>query len=508
MAKKGRGRLLHFVGKTLHWNSVLRFLCLRPRLGLNLNLSSHPPQDYLVGNRMFKAKITKSVDDELLSSEVFEEVFHRLHLKLKAGEARGTSFVLYPELTLEWILRNKKLMIDIIRSEIKKANFEFDTIKHSIVVTDKARDIYIAAWPERILLMAMGAILTRRITPLLTKNVYSFQKGRGPHEAVRDVTEFIKSQPTKPLYVLKRDISKYGDSVPQAKLFEALETIRDIKESPLFLRLLKAAIRTPFRQKDGAAEASLCVGIPSGSPLVPPLENFYLMPLDRKLSDIENSFYGRYGDDILFVTSDRRLADWAREEIDRVVSDLSLEIKAQKVINARLDFYRRLPDDDYEHKTHVAWLGFSLTNHGRLGIKENHLEIVLNSLKKEIAGLFHRAKLSRLSFDDQKIIISNGLKDLLKKNTPHLISAYLYYHSDHVIYKLIDKRVTELVFGYLVKDFGLKKKVAWKTLRSLKIPSVYYQRFLQNRRADKMTTTKTRPDKSLGPVPSKSKEAA
>jgi len=457
---------------------------------------------------MSGANIKKSPDQEILSCGVYEEVFKKLRLKLKAGDAKGDSFVFYPELTLAWVLQNKKLVMDIIHSEIKKNNFEFDVIKHSIIVTDKARDIYVAAWPERILMMAMGVILTKRITPLLSKNVYSFQKGRGPHEAVRDVTEFIKKQPSKPLYILKRDISKYGDTLPQAKLFTALEAIKDFNESPLFLMLLKAAIRVPFRQKDGHAEASLCVGVPSGSPLVPPLENFYLMPLDRKFSNIENAFYGRYGDDILFVTSDRHLADWARSEINKTVSDLGLEIKPQKDVNARLDFYKQLPDDDYQHKTHVTWLGFSLTNHGTLGIKKNHLEIVLSALKKEISGLFYRAKLSNLSFDDQKTIISNGLKELLKKNAPHLISAYLYYHSDHLIYKLIDKRITELVFSYLVKDFGLKKKSAWKTLRSLKIPSTYFQRFLQKNRDYKIKAAKDPRQKSRGHSLAKTKDAA
>jgi len=96
----------------------------------------------------------------------------------------------------------------------------------------------------------------------------------------------------------------------------------------------------------------------------------------------------------------------------------------------------------------------------------------------------------------------------LKKNAPTTISAYLYYHSDHLTYKLIDKRVHELVIGYLISDFGLKKKVAWKTLRSLKIPSTYHQRFLQKKQAHKLNRTKIGPKKSPGRILSLTKDAA
>lgn len=447
---------------------------------------------------MFGTIKAKSADEELLSKALYEDVFRNLFKKLKGGKTQSRSFVFYPELTLSWVLSNRASVIKIIIDEIKRDDFSFDAIKHSVIVTDKARDIYIAAWPERVLMLALGQILTRRLAPMISKHVYSFQKGRGPHEAVRAATDFIRSQRKRPLYVLKRDISKYGDSIPQPKLFAALEIATDIRKSPLFYKLLKAAVRAPFRNKNDEAAASLCVGIPSGSPLVPPLENFYLSPLDRKLGDIDNTFYGRYGDDIIFITPDRHIADWAMDEINKTVSNLGLEIKPQKMTNARLDYFKRLPDDEYQHKTHVTWLGFSLTNHGFMGIKHNHLEIILDTLKTEIASLFSRSKAAELGYDDQIGVIRNGLCLLLQKNAATALSSYIYYHTDHQIYRLIDKRVVQLVFKGLVKDLSLPKKEAWRVLRRLKIPSTYYIRFLdknkyKHRKKTKLSATEQPP---------------
>lgn len=429
---------------------------------------------------MRKGKM-ESVDSELLSKDIYREVFSKLVEKLKSGTARSHSYVFHPDLTLSWILAHQKKIIQIILEEIKKESFAFDTIKHTLLFTDKARDIYIAAWPERILLLALGLILTKRLTPSLARAVYSFQKGRGPHEAVRDALLFVKKNESKPLFILKRDISKYGDSIPQKALFNSLAEVPHFKDAPLFLKLVQSAIRIPFSPSDSDPEACLCVGIPSGSPLVPPLENFYLSPLDDKLSNLNNSFYGRYGDDFIFITPCLDLAKTAANIISSTISDLGLSMKEEKVLDACLDFSKTIHVPPFVHKTHITWLGLSITNHALLGPKPPHFRYVLDSLKSEVSGLFLRAKNSNLPLSDQKEIIRLGLQQLLLRNGQSAFQAYLYDHEDHFIFRLIDKRVVELVFKHLRSDLLFSKKEAWKALRSFKIPSTFYERFMKRK---------------------------
>jgi len=424
-----------------------------------------------------------SADRELLSHGVYESVFEKLEKKVSTGGARKHSYAIYPDLTLAWALAHKKEIIRAIHSEIKKSDFTFDTLKLTTIVSDKPRDIYIAAWPERILMLALGHILSEGLAGFTSAHVYSFQKGRGAHEAIRNATTFVKTNNKKPLYVIKRDVAKYGNSIPQPKLFAALEIATGIQESPLFYRLVRAAIRAPSLRESSGPIASMCVGVPSGSPLVPPLENFYLSPLDRKLGDTKGAFYGRYGDDFLFMTPDKAQADWARELITSTVNNLGLQIKVEKELNGCLDFSNNTHCQIYRHLTHITWLGFSITNHGLVGIKPDHLHFVLKNLESEIKSLFARIINSGIEPADQREVIKQGITLLLQKDAAGPISAYLYNHKDHTIYKLIDRNITQIVLKQIRLSFKLGKKNSWKFLRNLKIPSTYYIKFLAKKKS-------------------------
>lgn len=225
--------------------------------------------------------------------------------------------------------------------EVPRGRYEPSVARaRAIEVRGKRRTLYELACLDRVVHSAAGALLSEAVEADLPGCVYSYRRGRRPTDAVRAFASYVRAYRSgvadpreRGLYVLRRDVRSYTD------------TVRLDAASPLHGMLLGAVgedgwsarfvadLLRPASCWEGVGEGTRwcrCVGMPTGSPLVVPIFNLYLRPLDDALLGLRGGFYARYSDDFLFAHPDAAVAAEASALIERTIAELSLSLGAVK----------------------------------------------------------------------------------------------------------------------------------------------------------------------------------
>jgi hypothetical protein len=424
-------------------------------------------------------------DKLLLDPRRYRLVFERIASKAGSNPRMLHSAAIHEELNLAWVLDRQKIITKNIIQLLKMGGYQLDKQKHSLVMTDKLRDFYIADWPERILIMVMAQIVSEKTNGFVPSNVYSFRKGRGQIHALNDLSAFLKGCVSKfpGVFILKRDITKYGDSIPQHTLLKMLAEKTAVHRSKIFFPLLQQALRCQYVSADGS-EACLYRGIPSGSPLVPVLENFYLTPLDEKLLRLPNTFYGRFGDDFIVATPFEETARQAAETIDQEVSKLGLTIKPQKALNAFLT-NRTAPTimgfAGFAGKTNFEWLGAKVSANGQSSLKLVHTQVLWQTLSTEIRALLKRASLASPRAEDRIAIARAGLLTLVRQDSNFKLISHLYRFADEAWVRKFDADLTKVIVNNLRELWRVRKSDAWRSFRKMHVSSLFYLRFIKRK---------------------------
>jgi hypothetical protein len=208
-------------------------------------------------------------------------------------------------------------------------------------IAGKQRTLYRAAPLDDIVLGALARVLAAAFEPALSPHVYSYRRGRSRAGALRAFRRYLRAHRaqhpdprTRGLYVIRRDIQDYGDSIPcharsalWPQLVAALQRAGIAPTEPL-MEWLRAAFRPPLRR--GEWLEVLERGVPTGSPLQPLACNLYLGPLDALCEAVPGAFYARYGDDVLFAHPALEVALQSAERMDDCVSQLGLRLNPDK----------------------------------------------------------------------------------------------------------------------------------------------------------------------------------
>ncbi|MFZ5897086.1 MAG: reverse transcriptase domain-containing protein [Myxococcota bacterium] len=205
----------------------------------------------------------------------------------------------------------------------------------------KARTLYRASITDTAVVAVLAKLLRRVVDPLLSERVYSYRPGRSSLEAVRDFADFLRDHRqaiadprARGLFVLRRDVARYGESIPvdpESPLWSMLDKVFahwGIGAQEPIAALTRAAVRPSIASEAGAYQLER--GVPTGSAIQPVICNLYLSQLDAALGGVRGSFYARFGDDIVFAHADADVAKRARDTADDVVGTLKLAFKAEK----------------------------------------------------------------------------------------------------------------------------------------------------------------------------------
>ncbi|MDR3070253.1 MAG: hypothetical protein LBU38_04505 [Propionibacteriaceae bacterium] len=153
---------------------------------------------------------------------------------------------------------------------------------------------------------------------------YSFRRGQGAHQAIRDL---IHTRGISSLWSFKADISDYFNSIDIPTLLPQLELL--LHDDPPLFRFLAALLGNPqVRTGDSIIEEPH--GVMAGIPIAPFLANLYLAELDEHFTGLGVP-YARYSDDIIFFASSQAQLAQYRSYLDAVLARRKLFLNPNKV---------------------------------------------------------------------------------------------------------------------------------------------------------------------------------
>ena len=167
-------------------------------------------------------------------------------------------------------------------------------------------------WPDRIAQHCVANVVEPLLNKSLVRDTYSSIKRRGVHDGVRRIKRAMEDRKGT-AFCLKLDIKKYYDSINND--------------------LLKIMVRRKIKDLDVLWMLDLvidsAIGVPIGNYLSPIFGNLYLSPVDHYAKEVlKCRYYYRYCDDIVVLSSSKERLHLVRQEIEKAVNDLKLEIKS------------------------------------------------------------------------------------------------------------------------------------------------------------------------------------
>lgn len=408
-----------------------------------------------------------SFDDQLLDARNYPEIFATLRQRaadrpaLLVNRRPGT-------IGLRWVLAHEGQLTAAILEALVTPGFELGAHRKVTIFAGKRREIFVAEWPDRILLMRLGRALAERMEPLLSARVFSFRKGRSHWDALGELRTFLRGVPAgRPVHVLRRDVTKFGDSIDPARARAQARDQLGVEPDSLAGRVLAQGLHITF--EEGGVETTLDTGIPSGSPLCPPLENLYLGPLDRQLAALPDTFYARYGDDFLVATSSADTAAEARAIIGTTIGELGLTISPAKALDVTL--------------THVGqgfeWLGFRVGRDGRLGCKRARWREARRRVSGELERFVRTAFSADLDEAQRLAVLRQGVAQILTPSANPWLASMVFEQDDPHPLRALDDHLARHLAVTLGRALGEGRQQGWRLFRRVGYRSLVHQRNLR-----------------------------
>jgi hypothetical protein len=159
--------------------------------------------------------------------------------------------------------------------------------------------VFSFALPDELFLKALNKILQSTTAADHSPLCHSFQPGRGPKTAYREIR---KIRGLQNLHCLHLDVRDYFNSIPVEGLLASLPST--IKDDDALYRLLADTLRDTRVISGDELSTDSHKGVMAGSPLAPLLSNLYLRPLDAAF-ELTGIPFLRYADDmIVFGTAE------------------------------------------------------------------------------------------------------------------------------------------------------------------------------------------------------------
>jgi hypothetical protein len=264
----------------------------------------------------------------------YERQIERLHerylLSSRLYELRQS------DVSLASIVMNRGTVARLLARDVAEGRYAFEPGEmRTIRARHKTREVFSCRLTDLLVHGVVADLVQEAVSPQLSPRVFSYRKGVAWLTPVSALAAFVRRERRRHadprdrgVYVLRRDVDSYTDSIPVGEgspLWPMLEARLGGPLPPL----VQESIRTELRLPDGAVACRLR-GLPMGQPIASVVANLYLGELDRALEEIPGGFYARYGDDYLFAHPDPEAARAADETMDRVVASLSLTVNAKK----------------------------------------------------------------------------------------------------------------------------------------------------------------------------------
>lgn len=325
---------------------------------------------------------------------------------LQTHETRPSSGSHRSDLTLRELIPHRTEIWSALQTELAQRTYAPQPGRIVSVFADKPRKIVSFDWIDRLILDHFARTLAKVVEPQLSDNLWSFRKGRGQHEALQRVVAYIQKQPIgSPIYVLRRDIREFGDSLKHEFLLQDFKELAHPSSTLIFL--LEQICRYQKINPDGSLETNR-QGLPTGSYLQLVFENMYLLNLDRALEKIPDSLSMRFGDDILFLCTQENIFEEAKSLTSKMIQERNLDFNLEKSFDLKLEAQGKCRFFEY--------LGMRVWRDGRLSLPPRKTQLIRKILKSRMRNL---AQLQRpLCQHTAELItrISMGMKGYLESS--------------------------------------------------------------------------------------------
>jgi hypothetical protein len=265
--------------------------------------------------------------------------------------------------------------------EVAAGHYTFRPLEpRPAVLNGKPRTIYRLDPLDAVVWGVLTHVLMTAMEPRLGAYLSSYRKGRSQWTACRGFLAYlrahVRARPdprTRGLFVLRRDVRRYDETIPTGPDSALWSTLRELcGPADLGFRgdlgaFVQAAFRPPIVQPDGSARP-LERGVATGLPTQTIACNTYLVPLDRELCALEGGFYARFGDDVLFAHPERSVAEQARQLLERGVTRLQLSFNPAKSDHFWLTGPGRAAGElgEFVPTARISYLGFDVGFAGAL----------------------------------------------------------------------------------------------------------------------------------------------
>ena len=317
----------------------------------------------------------------------YERQIERLHqrylLTSRLYELRQSN------VSLASIVMNRGKAARLIAREVAEGRYELEPGElRTIRARHKLREVFSCRLTDLIVHGVVADIVTEAVDPRLSKRVFSYRKGLSWLTPIAELAAFVRAERCKHadprargVYVLRRDVDSYTDSIPigrDSPLWPMLEAELG-PLPPLFEQVVRVEMQVP----DGGIACRI-KGLPMGQPISSIVANLYLSDMDRALESIPGGFYARYGDDFLFAHADPKVTREAEAVIDRTLDALWLTVNEKK----RRTLYLTPPGRPSDHwpqargTSAVPFLGTRIAADGTIGLDEKKVRALLRELDR------------------------------------------------------------------------------------------------------------------------------
>ncbi|MEM1243757.1 MAG: group II intron reverse transcriptase/maturase [Pseudomonadota bacterium] len=259
----------------------------------------------------------------ILSAEMLKQQFHQLD---------GNKAVGIDKVTKAYYGEKLDGNLQSLIKRIRRGTYRPQVVRLTEIPKEDGskRPLAISCFEDKLVQLAVSAILNKIYEPLFLPSSYGFRPNRNCHDALKALTKATYQYPTGA--VVEIDIRKYFNTIPHEGLMKLLQLKISDKR---FLKLIEILI-TPVIKEGNQISRSTC-GCPQGSIISPILSNIYLHHvLDEWFETIrQNHLEGdakqiRYADDMVFIFQKTKDAERFYKVLPKRLNKFGLSLHEEK----------------------------------------------------------------------------------------------------------------------------------------------------------------------------------
>jgi hypothetical protein len=298
------------------------------------------------------------------------------------------------DVSLASIVMNRGKVARLLAREVAEGRYELEPGElRTIRARHKTREVFACRITDLIVHGVVADIVQDAVSPRLSSRVFSYRKGLSWMRPIAELAAYVRSERgrhTDPrargVYVLRRDVDSYTDSIPIGRgspLWPMLEAELGTPLPPLLEEVIRVEMRVT-----GGGVVCRARGLPMGQPIAAIVANLYLTEMDRALATVPGAFYARYGDDFLFAHADAGAAREAEASIDRILASLELTVNAKKRRTLYLTPAGRSSDEWREARgaSSVPFLGTRIMGDGTVGLDDAKVRSLLREIDRRTSA--------------------------------------------------------------------------------------------------------------------------